>query len=380
MPHVRIIDRYVFFLFVRVFVICFLSLTGIYIVGDFVNNLTEFIEMSEQRGGMARAIASYYGVRAPWFFDFVGGVIALIASVFTITWLQRHNEMAALMAAGISRWRIIKPVFVGVIAISVFGIINRELILPGFKQQLSQKAQDIIGRSAKTVVPRFDQVTDILISGKRAIPAERRLDKPKFHLPLETAGFGRQIQAHHAIRMKANEQHPAGYLLKGVSRPSKPWEVDSFIQDGDPIIMTVKQYDWLQPNEIFVASDVSLGQLTGRHAGRQFASTKSLVQSIRNPSLDLGNSAHVAIHARMVKPILDMTLFFLGVPVVLAKESRNVFVAIGSCLLIVAVFFIIVMGFNSLGVNYIVSPELAAWLPIMALVPWAAFSAQPLFR
>ena len=96
----RLIDRYVFSLFLKVFLVCFLSLTGIYIVGDFVGNLNEFIEAADQQGSLVSLLTTYYGARVPWFFDLVGRVVALIAAVFAVTWLQRHNEMTALMAAG----------------------------------------------------------------------------------------------------------------------------------------------------------------------------------------------------------------------------------------------------------------------------------------
>ena len=53
---------------------------------------------------------------------------------------------------------------------------------------------------------------------------------------------------------------------------------------------------------------------------------------MRNPSLDYGADVRVAIHGRIVKPLLDMTLLFLGLPLVVTRESRNVFIAMGLCM------------------------------------------------
>ena len=44
------------------------------------------------------------------FFDRMSGVLTLIAVMFTVTWIQRHQEMTALLAAGISRRRVLRPV------------------------------------------------------------------------------------------------------------------------------------------------------------------------------------------------------------------------------------------------------------------------------
>lgn len=59
----RLIDRYVFSVFFKVFLVCFLSLTGIYVVGDFVGNLNEFIEAGDQQGGILTLLGSYYGAQ-----------------------------------------------------------------------------------------------------------------------------------------------------------------------------------------------------------------------------------------------------------------------------------------------------------------------------
>jgi lipopolysaccharide export system permease protein len=96
--------------------------------------------------------------------------------------------------------------------------------------------------------------------------------------------------------------------------------------------------------------------------------------------MNFGADVRVTVHARILQPILDITLFFLGIPVVLARESRNVFVAAGSCILVVAAYFMIVLGFHGLGMNYLITPAQAAWSPVLIMVPWAVLRSAPLHR
>ena len=124
------IDRYILMEFGRVFLICFITFLGLYIVTDFVNNLDELIKYSESQGGMVPTLLNFYGPKVPWFFDLISRIVALVAAVFAITSLQRNNEMAAMMAAGISRWRIVKPIIFGVLVIAVVGAANREFLIP----------------------------------------------------------------------------------------------------------------------------------------------------------------------------------------------------------------------------------------------------------
>ena len=96
---------------------------------------------------------------------------------------------------------------------------------------------------------------------------------------------------------------------------------------GDPVVLTPHDTDWLKPDECFVASDITFNQLEGGPAWRQFASTGELLTGLHNRSLDYGADVRVTIHARLVQPILDVTLLFLGLPLVLSRQHRNVFVA-----------------------------------------------------
>ena len=50
------------------------------------------------------------------------------------------------------------------------------------------------------------------------------------------------------------------------------------------------------------------------------------------------------------------------------------------CVLIVAAYFVIVLGFHSLGMNYLITPAQAAWAPVLTMVPWAVARSSPLRR
>ena len=222
----RLIDRYVFMVFARVFTLCFLCLTGIYVVGDFVGNLNEFIDASDQRGGILMTLGSYYAMRVPWFFDLIGRIVALISAVFAVTWLQRNNEMTALMAAGISRWRILRPVVTGVVIVTVLGAVNREMVIPRLREELSQNVRDLTADTATPLTAHFDHMTNILIDGEEGLEKGKRIVKPTFRLPLAMSYFSRQLIAESAVRAPATPELPAGYLLESVSTPENIDELE----------------------------------------------------------------------------------------------------------------------------------------------------------
>jgi lipopolysaccharide export system permease protein len=376
----RVIDRYIFLLFLRVFLICCMCLSGIYIMGDFVENLNEFIDAGDQYGGLHKLLWDYYAGRIPWFVDAIGRVAALIAGVFVVTWLQRYNEMTALMAAGLSRWRIVQPLILGAALVAGLSVVNREFVLPAFREQLSQNIGDLTSQTGTPLTPQYDHVSGVLLDGEKALLKQKQIVRPVFRLPAAFKHLGHQITAEMAYRVNANEQHPSGYLLDKVHLPA-------FLEQAEPgrlgnqiFIYTPASAPWLKPRQCFVVTQMNFSQLVGGRAWRQFASTSDLVAGLRNPSLNFGADVRVTVHSRIVQPVLDMTLFFLGIPVVVARESRNIFVSIGSCLLVVGLFFLITLGSQSLGLNYLIAPAQAAWTPLILLVPLAVARSSPLSR
>ena len=374
-----IIDRYLLRQFLQTFLICFCSLTGLYIVIDAFGNLEEFMTHARDNGGMLAVMGQYYAYRAISFFDSTSHVITLIAAMFTVTWIQRHNELTALEAAGISKSRVVKPVIAAVLVIALGSAANREFVIPALRDQLSYNAQDLGGSRGKQLVPRYDYETGVLLRSSDQIFADqKRIHKPDFQLPEGLDRYGPRLIAENAFYRPPQGDRPGGYLLEQVVQP-KGLDVEaSLALDGRTVLLTPRDYAWLKPGECLVASDVSFEYLSADGNWRQLSSTWELIRGLRNRSLDYGAGERMAIHARIVQPILDVTLLFLGLPLVLSRSNRNVFLAIGMCLALVVSFMLVVIACKKLGAGYWLEPSLAAWLPLMIFVPCAVALSQPL--
>ena len=103
--------------------------------------------------------------------------------MFTVTWIQRHHEMTALLAAGIPRLRVLRPVLLAAV-----------LRQPGRRRQpRARDAQDpraprdrlpetSAANSEAAMQSRFDSETDILIGGDKIVAAEQKIVGPHFVL------------------------------------------------------------------------------------------------------------------------------------------------------------------------------------------------------
>jgi lipopolysaccharide export system permease protein len=373
-----IIDRYLLRQFVQVLMICFLSLIGLYIVIDAFGHLDHFVDYAEKNGGLLATMASFYAYRAVMFFDRTSGVLTLVALMFTVTWIQRHHEMTALLAAGISRTRVLRPVLAAAVAVSIASAANREVVMPAIRHQLALDSKNLGGEQAAVMQSRFDSQTDILLGGGKIIPSEQKIVAPNFVLPRQLDKFGKQLAAREAHYLPASGDLPSGYLLTGVTTPKLLLKQPSLLLDGKAVILTPIGNDWLQRDQLFVASGVSFEFLSAGATWRDFASTREMIHELRSPSTDIGADVRVAIHTRFIQPFLDTTLLFLGLPFVITRTNRNPFIAIGLCLSVVTVFMLVVLGCQSLGSGGWIAAPLAAWLPLIIFAPLAAAMSDSL--
>ncbi len=374
------IDRYILRMYFKILVICFLSLTGLFVVIDAFSNLDELLRIADRQGSLIGLLMEYYGARSLTFFDRTNALMTLVAATFVATSLQRSNELAALMAAGIPRARVVAPMVGGAALVCLFSVANRELLIPQFRDRLMRNAQDWEGEAEQKIDPRYDNLTDVLINGSYTLAANQSIGQPNFRRQPNMGPFGSQLLAEVAYYHPAEDDRPAGYLLDDVRTPEDLPEIESFYLDDLPVVLSPRDTPWLEPDQCFVVSDISFNQLVAGSAWRQYSSTPELIAGLHNPSLDFSADVRVAIHARILQPVLDMTLLLLGLPVILSRENRNVFVAAGMCVLIVAIFVVVGLACHAAGYNYLISPALAAWCPVLIFVPIARFSIASLWR
>jgi len=375
-----LIDRYITRAQLGSFLIVFVSLAGLTFVVDAFTNIEDFISHGRKAGGLWRVLATYYGCRTVQFFDATSAVVSLASAMFALSWLERHNELTALLAAGVTRWRIARPVLIFAAVVAGLAAANRELVIPRIRHTFARNAQDLEGTARTDFESRYDHRTDILFRGKSIQAATGRIERPSLLLPPTLAGLGLQIDAAEAHWRPSAEGRPAGYLLTGVTEPPDIDGATTASIGGEPVVLTRRDQDWLAPGECFVVSDVSFEQMTGSSNWSQYSSTVELVSAGANPSLGVSADVPLRVHARLVSPLVDLTLTLLGLPLVLGPIRRGIFVAVGLCIGLTATFFLVVLGCHSLATGYILSPSMGAWLPLMVLAPLAAWRAQPMWQ
>ncbi len=370
------IDRYLLFLYSRVFLICFLTLSGLLIVVQVFTNLDEMIAYGKVRGSFVLGLAEYFSPYMLSIYDRMCGLLTLLATMFVVAWLYRTHEMTALLAAGISKGRIVRPMLILSGVLILLAAVSREVLIPHYATILSKTPQELLGESIRQIRPTEDCEMGMVIAGRNLQPANFTINQPIFYFRGPAAQVTQQITGFSAKFMEADEKHPAGYLVSSAKGAEPLAGKNSVKTEQGVFLLLPTDTDWLKPDECFVASQLEFDVLRGG-AAKQYASTGDLIWRMQHQSQYYGADLNVAIHTRLIQPLLDFTQLLIGIPMILSNRNRNLISMILSCVLSFAAFFGISIGFHTLGATEtFLSPAAAAWAPLMIFGPIAWAQSQ----
>ena len=373
-----ILDRQRYWAFLKAYVICFIALVGLYVVIDAFSNLDEFSEVSETTVQLFRNMGWYYLIKMSLFYDRLCGIITMMAAIFTVTWMQKNNELIAMLAAGISTRRVIRPVLISAVLVSFVAVLNQELIMPRIAEDL-QKPPDDDGVRRVLVTSRDDS-NDILISGSGLADRNyRTVLLFNATIPVSVAQEILEVQAKQGRYIPPDARSPlsGGWLLHGAKMTTVPtgdaWKgvlVKLTTLDGFPLPMYC---DKPMPGDIFfLKSDLTFEAVTRNRQWYQFAATPDLVRSLREPyNKPEWSDIEVFLHTRTIRPLASLALLGLSLPLVLGGQGRNMFINLGMSLGTSGLFYATSFMSGYFGSSGAITPALAAWVPLIGFGTFA---------
>jgi lipopolysaccharide export system permease protein len=133
----KILDRYIVKNFLIGYAIAFSVLIGLRIIIELFVNLDEFTEAQHQNAFVFLGrILSFYGTRITLYFRDFAGMITVVAAAFSFGKMIRNKELVAVMASGISLKRVIVPIIILALILTIILVIDQELIIPSIADRL----------------------------------------------------------------------------------------------------------------------------------------------------------------------------------------------------------------------------------------------------
>ena len=353
-----ILDRMYFVAFVRNYLIVVACVLSLYIIVDLFMNLNDF---SNGRGNFAttmKHIAGYYSVQVTTIFDKLSEFITVIAAIFTVSWMQRSNELLPQLSAGVPTLRVIRPILLGSICSLALGPLNTEFVIPQMAEALSVPRDDPDLVKPTKVRGAFDAVTKEHYVGDDAYRREQKVMKFEYTSAADTNSGLIHLTAAEAI-----------YIPEGTAKLSHGWQLYNASPDNlpDPLPDGLVR---VGPGQYFLKTrEVDFEQITRRPTWYIYAPTSELWQLLNKPEAGRQQSVAVLFHVRLTRPLVGALMVLLALAIFLRDRSHGVFFTVGMCIIAQAIFYGGLYFCKYLADHDVLPPSLAVWLPVMIAGP-----------
>ncbi len=356
---IKTIDRYLLKGFTYSYVVSVVIMISLYIVLDLFANLDEFTESQQGTINLIKDILSYYFYHSFLYFAQVAGMITLVAGAFTLARLQRSNELTAMLAGGISLYRVAAPIIIAGMIFNALWIIDQEVIIPRIATKLVLGHDEASGKRAFALWFLEDR-NNTLLSAMLYHPKTKTMEQM---IAMECDNQGRIIAKISADEAVWDNQKQCWKLLRG-TRYARSVGSDEFVISAKIGRKPVKEYysDW-KPNDLLLRQSSNWTWFLSIHQLNKLLEKPKLVPNLKE--------IIVARHIRFTQPILNILLLFLGLPFFLNREPHNVLLSVGLCLLVSISCFMLAFVSQNIAVSSS-HPALISWLAIMIYGPIAA--------
>lgn len=362
-------DRYVTGRFLHTFVLLFVATLGLYVVIDLFMNIDEFQDNLARDTPTAngqlelfRRIGEYYFFRTFDFFEMAGPILIVVSAVTVVALLRKSSETFPLLAAGIPAFRLLRPLLVTALILNGALLVNQEFVIPSLAVRL-QTPRGSRAAEIQRVDPVYDYGNDLThIAGDHVLPGSGTLVGPRFAFRegrLCKRSF--ILKAEKASWLSSPPQAPGqnGWLLQKVTGVL---DVDALTPEGRNRILPTPS-----GRDVFIVSDVTFDYLCSGGRNTRLLSSFQLVERIRKPAAGVipVRNQSLALHARLTRPILCLLSISLALPLVLRRESHSLITNLAMCSAVLGIFYGMAHACLAAGNEAFISPDTAAWLPVI---------------
>lgn len=339
----RIIDRYIATIWVRLLMLCLSGFVGIYLVIDLIEKIPRFLRAD----GDAGDILQYFVWKLPEMISRTATFSVLMATLLTLGVLSRDSEIIALRSCGVSLLKISLPMLTLGFVVSILLLINAELVLPHSYSRTELIEQIKIKKKGDRVAFKRNNIwfrsKSVILQARLFEPKTRTLSgvviwnvdssmNPLSRIDADTAVYqeGRWVLNSTTER---NFQTAAGYVPK--HEKTVVFDLNLKVED-----LQVLDSD---------ADNMSIRTL------REYAENLRMggYQAYRYLTL---------MHTKIASPFAALIMVLLGIPFALRNSrSGGIAMGIGASIGIGFAYFVVNAVLLSYGRSGVLPPIVAAW-------------------
>ncbi len=340
----NIISRHITAEIIKYFILILIGVVMIYLVVDFFEKLDNFVDA--QLPGPR--IAIFFLLNVPFVIYQITPLAVLLAVLVVLGLMNKHSEIIALRAGGVSRFMILKPVITVGLVLSLALFLFADLMVPVTMERANKIWLGEV-RKKELVTTRRN---NIWLRGRQ------QLTKIKLFQPERKTIHGVTIyQFDEQFRLISRLD-----AKKGVYQ-NDHWQLKTIMhQERKP---GVNEFTTTFLKKMDANIDIDLEdfqQVMKQPLEMRFAELSNYINDLESQGYDASVN-RVDLHAKIAFPLVCLILTMVGAGLVLRpgdKEGLPIKIAVG--LGIAFLYWILHSFFVSLGYGGVLFPILAAWM------------------
>lgn len=345
----KIIDRYIIKEFLRPFLYCIAIFIFLSIITDLFGRLDEIL-----RNNVRFSVVMHYCLAfAPIVFVQVAPVSVLLATLYTLGNLNRHNEIMVLRSAGLSLIRFIAPLIFTCIFICFLVFLTNEKIVPHASLSSYLLKEESITKDNK-------KKEDKLLLNLGFIGKDNRL----FYI----SSFNASKNIMNGIEI--HEQDENNQLKRKIKAKSSIWDGNGWkfqgvniynYRDenliGEPEIVSEMILDISEKPKDFIKVEQELDFLS-------FIELREKIRAFSSLGDEVVRNWKVFLHYRVSFPFMGLIAMIIAIPFALKSphiKGGGVLTSVGISIMLSLAFIGVTQISLALGKQGFLTPALSAW-------------------
>ncbi|MBR4390610.1 MAG: LptF/LptG family permease [Bacteroidales bacterium] len=350
------IDIYILKKFIGTFFFAVSLLMVIVIVFDLSENIDAFLKHDAP---WQKVVVNYYLTSIPYYINQFIHLFVFISVIFFTSKMANHTEVVAVLSSGVSFWRFLYPYIVGAVLLALMSLYLGNILIPNMNE---------IRREFKD-----EYIEHLVKSSGRNIHIQT--DKNEY-VYVETYNMKKDLGYKFAIeRYSGNElvYKMSSDVIYHDSLDDHGWRIDNYTEryiNGDrESIVNGRRLDTVIPN--LVGSDFY--NLKEDFEEMTFFELRDHIEGMKLRGAEGVRRYEVEMHQRMAQPAAILILTLIGVALSSRKIRGGMGMHLGLGITIAFSYILFAKIAMAFGVNGVVSPALAAWIPNILYCAVTAF-------
>lgn len=342
----RRLDRYILFKFIGTFFFAVAMLMMIIIVFDLSENIDSFIK---HNAPWQRVVTDHYLTSIPYFTNQFIHLFTFISVIFFTSKMANHSEVVAVLSSGVSFWRFLLPYIEGALLLTVMSLYLGNFLIPDM---------NVIRREFKD-----EYIEHLTQSAGRNVHLQT--DKDEF-VYVQLYNLNHDLGYRFAVeRYNGNEltYKMVSDMIYHDSIDEHRWRIDfvteRFIEGDRERIVNHRRLDTvmekLSPTDFYNTKE--------DFEEMDFFELRDHIRLMRQRGTEGIRNYEVEMHQRMAQPAAILILTLIGAALSSRKIKGGMGMHLGFGIAIAFTYVLFTQIGKAFGVNGVLAPALAAWIP-----------------